>query len=101
MKELVEITGGNIIIASWFEDPIFKQSFIKLFEKNNYLLKSGSTASIAIVNSKCFQVCGLIGYGISLGSEGDNVSMKSIGTGWTNKWKLGGIIFRSGRIFNV
>ncbi|PVU90104.1 hypothetical protein BB559_004790 [Furculomyces boomerangus] len=89
MKKLANSTGGSIVLADSFNTAIFKQSFQKLFDKDEQdNLKVGFNATFDVQTTKELKVCGLIGPAISLEKKGPIVSDTEIGIGNTTSWRL-------------
>ena len=62
MKSLVNMTNGSIILSDSFNTAIFKQSFTRLFVKDeDGFLKMGFNAVMEVQTSRELKVCGLIG----------------------------------------
>lgn len=89
MKQLCSKTGGVLLLTDAFTTSIFKQSFLKLFNKDSedYLLM-GFNATLDIKTSRELKVSGLIGHASSLSSKGNNVSENEVGIGGTNQYKI-------------
>ncbi|OMH82893.1 Protein transport protein SEC23 [Zancudomyces culisetae] len=90
MKKLTNQTGGVMVLADSFNTTIFKQSFQKIFEKDEYdSLKTGFNATLEVQTTKELKVCGMIGSGLSLEKKTAIVSDTEIGMGNTTAWKIG------------
>lgn len=102
MKSLAKMTGGLVILADDFASATFKQSFLKMFQKDGVgvsdasgstsapqgLLSMGLNATVTVVTSPELKVQGAIGHMYSLNQKtGNNVSDKEIGIGGTNAWR--------------
>jgi protein transport protein SEC23 len=89
MKPLVGLTNGFMILSDSFQTTVFKKSFQRIFNKDeDDVLVMGLNATLEILTTKEFNVCGLIGNGISLQKKHSCVSETEIGIGGTNSWKF-------------
>lgn len=62
MKAMVNMTNGFIVLSDSFSMALFKQSFIRTFNKDQEgSLKIGFNAVLEVQTSKELRVCGLIG----------------------------------------
>jgi protein transport protein SEC23 len=62
MKSIVNSTNGCILLADSFSSTLFKQSFLRLFNKDREgHLKMGFNATLEVNCSRELKVCGLIG----------------------------------------
>lgn len=92
MKALANSTGGHMILTDSFTSSQFKQSFIRVFEKDeNDNLLMGFNASLEVVTTKELKVTGLIGHGVSLNKKSSAVGETECGIGNTSAWKMCGI----------
>ncbi|KAI9809675.1 MAG: GTPase-activating protein S23 [Sarcosagium campestre] len=92
MKGLSNSTGGNMILTDSFTSSMFKQSFIRIFDKDaddNLLM--GFNASLEVLTTKELKVTGLIGHAISLNKKSSSVGETECGIGNTCSWKMCGI----------
>lgn len=89
MKSLCHQTGGCMVYSDAFTTSIFKQSFLRLFNKDNdgYLLM-GFNGTLDIKCSRELKVSGLIGHASSLHVKSANVSENEVGVGGTSQYKL-------------
>ncbi|ODQ80021.1 hypothetical protein BABINDRAFT_161666 [Babjeviella inositovora NRRL Y-12698] len=89
MKNLCHMTGGTLLLSDAFTTSIFKQSFIRLFNKDEegYLLM-GFNANFEVKTSNHIKVSGLIGHAASLEKKSANVAETAVGIGGTNAWKM-------------
>ncbi len=90
-----------------FNTSLFKQTFQKVFSKDNkneYRMNFGATIEVKVNNyqqktkkrnsfqtSRELKICGAIGSCVSLTQRGSNVSETELGIGGTNAWKICGI----------
>ncbi|KAJ1647773.1 GTPase-activating protein S23 [Coemansia erecta] len=92
MKSLVNWTGGHMVLTDSFVTAIFKQSFQRVFEKDEQdQLMMGFNAMVEVQTTKELKVCGLIGPGISAAKKTAIVSDTEIGVGGTSAWRLAAI----------
>lgn len=92
MRYLVKRTGGVIILADEFDSPMFKQSFQKLFARD----QKGETAmafngTLEVQTTREIKVCGAIGHCASRNKKTSSVAETEIGIGQTSAWKLCGL----------
>lgn len=92
MQSLANKTGGVLLLCDAFTTSIFKQSYLRLFSKDNegYLLM-GFNAHFEVKTSKELKLQGLIGHAIPIKDNNNNptnVSDTEIGLGGTNTWKM-------------
>ncbi|KAK6200989.1 component of COPII coat of ER Golgi vesicles [Scheffersomyces amazonensis] len=89
MKSLCNKTGGTLLLSDAFTTSIFKQSFLRLFNKDSegYLLM-GFNGTFDIKTSKELKVSGLIGHASSLNVKAQNVSENELGLGGSSQYKL-------------
>ncbi|KAI1414229.1 Sec23/Sec24 trunk domain-containing protein [Hypoxylon sp. FL1857] len=92
MKGLCNSTGGHMILTDSFTSSMFKQSFIRVFEKDgddNLLM--GFNAVLEVLTTKELKVTGLIGHAVSLNKKSTSVGETECGIGNTCSWKMCGI----------
>ncbi|KJZ76179.1 Protein transport protein SEC23 [Hirsutella minnesotensis 3608] len=92
MKGLCNSTGGHMILTDSFTSSMFKQSFIRIFEKDgddNLLM--GFNAVLEVLTTKELKVTGLIGHAVSLNKKSISVGETECGIGNTCSWKMCGI----------
>ena len=89
MKSLCSKTGGVLLLTDAFTTSIFKQSFLKLFNKDleDFLLM-GFNATLDIKCLRELKVSGLIGHALSLGVKNSNVSDTEVGVGGTTQYRV-------------
>lgn len=98
MDEVCYKTGGVVVMSDSFNTAIFKQSFIKFFnkqqEENSEYLDMAFNATLECRTTLDLQIQGLVGNATKLPYRKDNryiepiISKVSIGEGNTNTWKL-------------
>ncbi|ETN41428.1 protein transporter sec23 [Cyphellophora europaea CBS 101466] len=92
MKGLANATGGHMILTDSFTSSQFKQSFVRVFEKDdNDNLLMGFNASLEAITTKELKVTGLIGHAVSLNKKSSCVGETECGIGGTSSWKMCGI----------
>lgn len=98
MRELVEATGGLMVLGDSFGQSVFKESLRRVF--NRYGDDAGDdagkmsmafAATLEVVTSRECKVSGAIGPVTSLRKKAPNVSDVEVGKGGTSAWVLGGI----------
>ncbi|KAI8322648.1 putative SEC23-component of COPII coat of ER-golgi vesicle [Martensiomyces pterosporus] len=89
MKYLVNWTGGHMVLTDSYVTAIFRQSFQRVFEKDEQdQLQMGFNATLEVQTTKEIKVCGLIGPGMSANKKTAIVSDTEIGIGNTSAWRL-------------
>ena len=98
MGELVEATGGLMVLGDSFGQSVFKESLRRVFQtfeddvpEDGGKMHMAFGATLEVLTSREFKVSGAIGPVTSLGKKGPNVSDLEVGRGGTNAWSLGGI----------
>ena len=92
MKGLPNSTGGHMILTDSFTASQFKQSFVRIFDKDgNDNLLMGFNASLEVITTKELKVTGLIGHAVSLNKKSPSVGETECGIGQTSSWKMCGI----------
>lgn len=92
MKSLPNTTGGHMIPTDSFTSTQFRQSFAKIFDKDdNDNLLMGFNASLEVLTTKELKVTGLIGHAVSLNKKSSSVGETEVGIGNTCSWKMCGI----------
>ncbi|KAG1831523.1 hypothetical protein EV424DRAFT_1534202 [Suillus variegatus] len=85
MKSLPNSTNGVIVLSDSFATSIFKQRFLRMFNKDDQdFLKMGFNATFD--TTKELKVSGLIGHAISAGKKSACVGETEIGIGQTSAW---------------
>ncbi|QWU85885.1 hypothetical protein CA3LBN_000103 [Candidozyma haemuli] len=89
MKSMCSKTGGVLLLSDAFTTSIFKQSFLKLFNKDHedYLLMAFN-GTLDIKCSRELKVSGLIGHASSSKVKSPNVSETEVGIGGSSKFKM-------------
>ncbi|KAI6783185.1 uncharacterized protein J7T54_000687 [Emericellopsis cladophorae] len=92
MKGLCNSTGGHMILTDSFTSSMFKQSFVRIFEKDgDENLLMGFNAVLEVLTTKELKVTGLIGHAVSLNKKSVSVGETECGIGNTCSWKMCGI----------
>ncbi|TAQ84385.1 hypothetical protein B7494_g7283 [Chlorociboria aeruginascens] len=92
MKGLSNSTGGHMILTDSFTSSMFRQSFVRVFERDaddNLLM--GFNASLEVLTTKELKVTGLIGHAVSMNKKSTSVGETECGIGNTCSWKMCGI----------
>ncbi|BGP15902.1 hypothetical protein JCM10213_003669 [Rhodosporidiobolus nylandii] len=89
MKSLANYTNGEMILADSFNMSLFKQSFHRVFAKDEQgHLQMGFNATFDVQTTKELKVSGLIGHAISANKKSAWVGETEIGIGNTSAWKI-------------
>ncbi|WEW58749.1 GTPase-activating protein S23 [Emydomyces testavorans] len=92
MKGLVNSTGGHMVLTDAFTSSQFKQSFVRVFDRDaNDMLVMGFNAALEVLTTKELKVTGLIGHAVSLNKKSSSVGETECGIGNTCSWKMCGI----------
>lgn len=92
MQELVKRTGGLAVLADSFETSMFKQSFAKIFAKDDKgNMPMAFNATLEVQTSRELKVCGAIGHCASLAKKGPSLGETEIGIGGTTAWRICGV----------
>lgn len=92
MKSLVNMTNGLMILSDSFTTEVFKQSFLRLFNKDAHgCLNMGFNATLEVQTTNELKVCGLIGPATSAQKKSPSVGETEIGVAGTSAWKFCGI----------
>jgi len=98
MSNLVEATGGLMVLGDSFGQSVFKESLLRVFNRypddvpqDGGQLCMATGASLEVMTSREFKVSGAIGPVTSLNKHGPMVSDLEVGKGGTTAWGLGGI----------
>jgi len=87
-----ERTGGKVVLGDSFGQSVFKDSFKRIFAKNEKgELEMAFAATLEVLTSREFSVLGAIGTCTSLKKKAPYVSGTEIGEGGTYAWSLAGI----------
>lgn len=89
MKSLPNSTNGVIVLSDSFATSIFKQSFLRMFNKDEHNdLQMGFNATFDVQTTKELKVSGTIAHVISAGKKSGCVGETEIGIGQTSAWRL-------------
>lgn len=90
MKKLTDLTGGVLLLTDAFSTAIFKQSYMRLFSKDDEgYLKMAFNSIMSVKTSKDLKLQGLIGHAAAVKkTDAHNISDSEIGIGGTSKWKM-------------
>jgi len=92
MKYLPSLTGGHMVMGDSFNTSLFKQTFQRVFSKDEKdEFKMAFSANLEVKTSKELKVQGCIGPCTSLGVKGPSVSETELGAGGTSQWKICGL----------
>ncbi|GKY98496.1 hypothetical protein MPSEU_000806700 [Mayamaea pseudoterrestris] len=98
MRELVEATGGLVVLGDSFGQSVFKESLRRVFNRfpdeipqDGGQMEMAFNATLEVLTSGEFKIAGAIGPVTSLNRHGPNVSDVEVGKGGTNAWGLGGV----------
>lgn len=92
MRVLAERSGGHVVMSDSFSTHVFKGSFRKMFESDDFgYLLHGFNAKIEVSTSRDFKCCGAIGGLCSLRTAGPGVSDTLIGESGTSRWTAGSL----------
>jgi protein transport protein SEC23 len=89
MKGLANSTGGHMVLTDSFTSSMFKQSFVRVFEKDaDENLLMGFNASLEVLTTKELKVTGLICHAVSMNKKSTSVGETECGIGNTCSWKM-------------
>lgn len=89
MRNLANQTGGTLLLSDAFTTNIFKQSFFRLFNKDDDdFLLMGFNGTLDVKTSRELKVLGVIGHCASLGIKLANVSENELGTGGSSLFRM-------------
>ena len=90
MKQLTDSTGGVLLLTDAFSTAIFKQSYLRMFSKDEEgYLKMAFNGNMAVKTSKELKLQGLIGHASSVKkTDSNNISDSEIGIGGTSTWRM-------------
>jgi len=92
MRPLAEKSGGYMVMSDSFSMNVFKDSFLKMFECDQYgYLKQGFNAKLEMFASRDIQCCGAIGSLASLRKRSPLVSDTELAEGGTCLWAMGSL----------
>lgn len=89
MKQCCNSTGGHMVMGDSFNSSLFKQTFQRVFSKDEKgELKMAFNGTIEVKCSRELKICGGIGSCVSLNVKNAFVSDMEIGMGNTTQWKM-------------
>ncbi|KAL9037711.1 MAG: hypothetical protein Q9214_005577, partial [Letrouitia sp. 1 TL-2023] len=92
MKGLSNSTGGHMILTDSFTSSQFRQSFVRVFDKDaNDNLLMGFNATLEVITTRELKITGLIGHAVTLNKKSSSVGETECGIGNTCSWKMCGI----------
>jgi len=92
MKCVSNSTGGYIIMSDSFSMSVFKDSFRKMFDCDEYgYLKQGFCAKTEVVTSRDVKVTGTVAAAASLNKKSPAVADTDTGNGATCQWSMGSL----------
>ncbi|KAF4618445.1 hypothetical protein D9613_009986 [Agrocybe pediades] len=96
MKSLTNSTNGVMVLTDSFLTSIFRQSFLRLFNKDvEGNLQMGFNAVLDVHTSRELKVSGLIGHAISAERQSNYVGDTEIGICQTSAWRSNAITPRT------
>jgi protein transport protein SEC23 len=92
MRGLSNCTGGHMILTDSFTSSMYKQSFVRIFNKDEHdNLLMAFNANLEVLTTKELKVTGLIGHAVSNNKKSVSVGETECGIGNTCSWKMCGI----------
>eukprot|EP01026_Neomeris_dumetosa_P025585 TRINITY_DN2104_c0_g2_i4.p1 TRINITY_DN2104_c0_g2~~TRINITY_DN2104_c0_g2_i4.p1 ORF type:complete len:1015 (-),score=160.46 TRINITY_DN2104_c0_g2_i4:299-3193(-) len=93
MKGVIECTGGRMIMADTFGNPVFKESLKRMLLQPNMdnFLGIGNCGQLEVIPSRDIKVAGMLGAGTALERKSAFISDNVVGLGGTNAWKIPGM----------
>lgn len=90
MQCLMDDTGGVIVLADSFGQSVFKESFRRVFvrDEESNLLKMGLASTVEVITGREFKVRGAIGACKSLKKKSNSVSDNPVGESGTYAWRI-------------
>ncbi|XP_072929744.1 protein transport protein Sec23A isoform X1 [Epargyreus clarus] len=89
MKQCCNSTGGHMVMGDSFNSSLFKQTFQRVFakdQKGDYKMAFNGTLEVKC--SRELKISGAIGSCVSLNVKGPCVSDQEVGMGNTSQWKM-------------
>eukprot|EP00955_Chlamydomonas_euryale_P025590 270071-Chlamydomonas_euryale.AAC.2 len=93
MQECVQHTGGMVVQADTFNNPVFRESLKRLFARDgdDGFLGVSSNATVEVIPSKDIKVSGCLGPVARVPRKSSHVADNEVGVGGTTQWKVGAI----------
>lgn len=90
MQKLTDSTGGVLLLTDAFSTAIFKQSYLRLFSKDEEgYLTMAFNGVMSVKTSKDLKLQGLIGHASAMKkTDANNISDSEIGIGGTSTWRM-------------
>jgi len=89
MRSCCNNTGGHMVMADSFNSSLFKQTFQRVFSKDESdQLKMAFNAQLEVKCSRELKVSGAIGACVTMDKKDSCISEVEIGIGGTNAWKM-------------
>jgi len=89
MKSCCNVTGGHMVMGDSFNSSLFKQTFQRVFSKdqrNEY--KMAFNAVVEVKTSREIKVSGCLGPCVSMNNKAPNVGETEVGVSGTSQWKF-------------
>eukprot|EP00884_Botryococcus_braunii_P021827 jgi/Botrbrau1/8328/Bobra.0081s0017.1 len=101
MKQAVEQSGGMVVQTDTFHNPVFKESFRRVFAPigDEGHLGLASNATVEVLTSRDVKVSGLLGPAAPIEKKSVAVAEQSVGYGGTTLWKLAGLDYTTSLAF--
>ncbi|XP_050664136.1 protein transport protein Sec23A isoform X2 [Leptidea sinapis] len=89
MKQCCNSTGGHMVMGDSFNSSLFKQTFQRVFVKDQIGdYKMAFNGTLEVKCSREIKISGAIGSCVSLNTKGPCVSDQEVGMGNTCQWKM-------------
>jgi len=89
MRSCCNNTGGHMVMADSFNSALFKQTFQRVFSKDDTdQLKMAFNATLEVKCSRELKVSGAIGAAVTMDKKDSCISEVEIGIGNTSAWKM-------------
>lgn len=89
MRACCNMTGGNMVMGDSFNSSLFKQTYQRVFSKDNKNeFKMAFNATLEVKCSRELKISGAIGPCVSGGKKDGSISEVEIGIGNTSAWKF-------------
>ncbi|CCD24326.1 uncharacterized protein NDAI_0D00120 [Naumovozyma dairenensis CBS 421] len=90
MQKLTDSTGGVLLLTDSFSTAIFKQSYLRLFSKDEEgYLNMAFNGELCVKTNNKLKLHGLIGHAAPVKkTDAKNISDTQIGIGGTSTWKM-------------
>jgi len=93
MKDMVQLTGGQVVQIDTFTNVVFKESLKRMFAKEGEegFLGMSAHATLEVLPSRDIKVNGLLGSACRAEKKSTHVADTEIGQGGTTLWKMCGL----------